>query len=544
MRRSVAAVLASLSGIVGASLGVAIAPPTAVDVGPLSGTVQLRPSLQGVTEFQLPPFGTVTFDTHHAPIKAILKLDGVDIAGAERLIASQEEYEQLESTAVDTLAGAAMRNALVQVSFATIGGALGALIVLRGRRETIIGAGSALVLAVGSTGLLAVTFDADGLSQPQFDGVLTEAANLMNIGQGGITDYANYREQVADMVSQASGMYIAGTTLPSAFDRDDVITVLHVSDIHANPQAFDVMQSLDEQFGVDLIIDTGDAVSWATPIENSVLDGLDQVSDVPYVFVAGNHDSAATVEAIGAHPNVTVLSNEVVQLEGLTIAGIGDPRFVGDDTSDGVGFAAGKDAVEGAGYQLGETIEDWDSEHPEDPVDIALLHDPTRPAGLLGRAPLVLSGHMHTPNVEIDREGSGTDWITSGSTGGALTSGGVEPVASGGRPLDLSARLLHIDRATGKVLAMDEITMGGLGLMSISVERVQLPEESPELQVPDGAESPEEPIPSEQVVTPGEIPADEQRITPEESSDAGGAQDTDGDAGAVPHSTFAPDPGV
>lgn len=528
MRRSVKAVLAAVAGIVGAGLGAALTPASTVEVGPLEGTVHLRPALESGTEFQLPPFGTVSFDTHRAPVKAVLQLKGVDIAGAERLLASQEEYEQMKATAGDALVGAAVRNALVQITFTGVGGGLAALVALRGRTETVIGAGSALVLAVGSTGLMGATFDARALTQPQFEGVLTEAANLMNIGQGGITDYANYREQVADMVSQASGMYIAGTTLPSALDDANVITVLHVSDIHANPQAYDVMRSLDEQFGVDLIIDTGDEVSWATPIENSVTDGLDQIPDVPYVFISGNHDSQRTTEMMASHEQVRVLSNEVITVEGLTIAGIGDPRFVGDDTSDGVGFAAGKDAVEAAGFQLGDTVEQWNAAHPDQQVDMALIHDPTRPAGLLGRTPLVLSGHMHTPKVERDRDGSGTDWITSGSTGGALTSGGVEPVAEGGKPLDLNARLLHVDRTSGRLLAMDEITMGGLGLMSISVERAQMPEEAPELEVPEGAETPDKPIPAEQSATPGRIPEDSERVQPSGASDQGGASDAGG----------------
>ena len=154
------------------------------------------------------------------------------------------------------------------------------------------------------------------------------------------------------------------------------------------------------------------------------------------------------------------------------------------------------------------------AEAPEDPVDVALIHDPTQPDGLLGRAPLVLSGHMHTSDVELDRDGSGTDWLTVGSTGGALASGGVAPVLQGEDPLDLTARMLYFDRESGRLVAYDDITMGGLGLVSVSIHRSQMPVEQPELEVPEGAETPEGTVPPEQEVTPGEGLPDEERVTP------------------------------
>src|SRR5690625_5002135 len=142
-----------------------------------------------------------------------------------------------------------------------------------------------------------------------------------------------------------------------------------------------------------------------------------------------------------------------------------------DVCSSDLGWQAGKDAVSASGFQLGDTITAYDEEHPEDPVDIALIHDPTQPDGLLGRTSLVLSGHMHTSSVELDRDGSGTDWLTVGSTGGALASGGVRPVLDGEDPLELTARMLYFDAETQRLVAYHDIVMGGLGLVSVSIER-------------------------------------------------------------------------
>src|SRR5699024_9678905 len=155
---------------------------------------------------------------------------------------------------------------------------------------------------------------------------------------------------------------------------------------------------------------------------------------------------------IDAQTNAMVLDNEVAEVAGLRIAGIGDPRLAADDDSDAGGWRAGDKAVRDAISQLGDTVEAYDAAHPEEPVDIALSHDPTQPEGLLGRTPLVLSGHMHTSKVELDREGSGTDWFTVGSTGGALASGGVQPVLQGDDPLDLTARMLYFDQDTRRLV--------------------------------------------------------------------------------------------
>src|SRR5699024_1371768 len=178
------------------------------------------------------------------------------------------------------------------------------------------------------------------------------------------------------------------------------------------------------------------------------------------------------------------------------------------------GWREGDKAVADSVFQLGDTVEAYDAAHPEEPVDVALVHDPTQPEGLLGRAPLVLSGHMHTSNVELDRDGSGTDWFTVGSTGGALASGGVRPVLQGEDPLDLTARMLYFDQDTRRLVAYDDIVMGGLGLVSVSIQRTRVPEQAPARGVPEGAEPREGTIPPEQEVEPGEGLPDEDRVTP------------------------------
>nr|WP_245349613.1 metallophosphoesterase [Brachybacterium fresconis] len=499
--------------LLGAIVGILLVPATRVDVGPLTASVHLRPSLSSQTVLLLPPVGEVAFDTHAAPVRIEARVQGVDIDKAEALFYSDTGFTELTQTAPEALTAAAAKNAVLNALFAAAGAGLAVGLTFRRARRALIAGGTTVAVVGVSVVVTSVTFRPDALYQPKFDGLLSQAAYVADIGQATVADYQSYRDTLAQFVGQVSALYIAADSLPVGLSEENLVTVLHVSDIHDNPQAYDVIEQLHTQFAIDLVIDTGDIVSWGTPLEAEQLSVIGEL-DVPYVYISGNHDGATAAATIEAQPNALVLDNEVVEVDGLTIAGIGDPRFAADDDSDTTGWQAGKEAVEASGFQLGDTITAYDDEHPDAPVDLALIHDPTQPAGLEGRVPLVLSGHMHTSKVELDRDGSGTDWLTVGSTGGALASGGVAPVLQGDSPLDLTARMLYFDRTSGQLVAYDDIVMGGLGLVSVSIQRTQMEPEQEPLEVPEDAETPEAPIPSEQEVEPGEGLPDEDRVTP------------------------------
>ncbi|ASK66679.1 phosphohydrolase [Brachybacterium avium] len=499
--------------MLGAIVGLLLVPATTVEVGPLTASVHLRPSLSSETVLLLPPVGQVAFDTHTAPVRIEARVKSVDVEKAEALFYADSGFAELQQTAPETLAAAAAKNAALNALFAAAGAGLAVGVTYRRVRRALIAGGSAVVVVGASLAATSVTFSPASLSQPKFEGLLSQAAYIADLGHGTVIDYQSYRDTLAEFVGQVSALYIAADSLPVGLDQENVITVLHVSDIHDNPQAYDVIEQLHTQFAIDAVVDTGDIVSWGTPLETELLRRIGTL-DVPYVYVSGNHDGASAAAMIEAQPNATVVDNEVVEVAGLRIAGIGDPRFAADDDSDAGGWREGDEAVNASVFQLGDTIEAYDAAHPEDPVDFAMIHDPTQPEGLLGRTPLVLSGHMHTSKVELDREGSGTDWFTVGSTGGALASGGIAPVLSGEDPLDLTARMLYFDQDTRQLVAYDDIVMGGLGLVSVSIQRTQMPEETAELEIPADAETPENTIPPEQEVEPGEGLPDEDRVTP------------------------------
>ena len=103
------------------------------------------------------------------------------------------------------------------------------------------------------------------------------------------------------------------------------------------------------------------------------------------------------------------------------------------------------------------------------------MHEPYAVPPLLGTVPLVLAGHFHARDVRLDA--SGTRVMIEGSTGGAgISSDSIHRITAG-EPVPLDATLLYVARRgerAGQVVAYDEITVGGFGLASVTLDRTVL----------------------------------------------------------------------
>jgi predicted phosphodiesterase len=234
--------------------------------------------------------------------------------------------------------------------------------------------------------------------------------------------------------------------------------VLWVSDVHLNPQAFSVMAQLVEQFDVAAIVDTGDLTDLGSPPENRLISAIGTFG-VPYLYVRGNHDSRAVTQAyVARQKNVRVLDGgKAVEVAGIRFAGIGDPLFTPNKQVK-IESEANDVKLRAAGERLLEVIDADPS-----PVDVALVHEPTMAEPLFGKVPLVLDGHVHKRGSRI---GEGTLELTQGSSGGA----GLRTLDRSKEALPLQMSVLHFDEQ-GALLAVDDVTVGGLGERSVTVER-------------------------------------------------------------------------
>jgi predicted MPP superfamily phosphohydrolase len=516
--------------IAGGFLGASIAPSTRAEVGPLTAQIRVVPSLHSGVRLLLPPVGEVDFDTHSAPFAVEGRISQVDLDGARQLIDSPAAVEYLGDSAPGVLRGAAIRAALTTVGFAGVGALLLSLVVYRRswRRHGEVAATVAGMLVL-TAGMGAATADPAKLEQPKFTGLLSQAPYIAGSVPNVLERLENYRSGLADIVRSVTALYATTGSLPtlSTSDNADVVTVLHISDIHLNPIAFDLVERLVTQFKVNVVVDTGDITTWGSDVESSTLRRIGKL-DVPYVFVRGNHDSVRTQAAVAAEKNAIVLDDKVVTVAGLTIAGIGDPVFTPDEaaleattaatlpaataraaptsasgtanvqasgelsTNGGQAGSQASGQVGGQATQAGttpavsnsnnpqyvshaalaKTIASWDAQHPDQPVEIAAMHEPYYLQPLLGQVPTILAGHTHKRQTTLDH--AGTRIMIEGSTGGAgLTARGLDQLAAGS-PLPLAASLIYVARRgpqAGQVVATDAITVGGYGLTSVNLQR-------------------------------------------------------------------------
>ncbi|HUP86112.1 MAG TPA: metallophosphoesterase [Acidimicrobiales bacterium] len=438
----------------GAIVALALAGSTAAKVGPFDTTMSVRPSFTGETTVRLAPLGRITLDTHDAPFGIELRVDELRLAEAKRFARDPTLIEKVgdELTAdVRRAAGIlAIRCLVAAVAGGVVGGALA-----RPRWRTLFAGGSVgLALAVTAGAAGALTFDGDALAEPHYSGLLTVAPTAVGDVRTIVERFDRYRTQLVELVANVAALYDAAQGLPSIDPGEDTIRVLHVSDVHLNPQAFDLMHELVRQFDAEAILDTGDITDWGSEPEAQLLSSIPGLG-VPYVWVRGNHDSIQTQRAVAAQPNAIVLDGDGTDVAGLRVWGIGDPRYT-PDKDQPVGPDVEKDAAEAFAPEVDRRLEDG--------PDVVLIHDARAAADLGGDVPLVLAGHTHRPRE--GRIGKLTRLLVEGSTGGAGLRG-----LQGDDPVPLSCSLLHFDRESKALVAYDRVAVRGLGQTGVTIER-------------------------------------------------------------------------
>ncbi|MDY0340216.1 MAG: metallophosphoesterase [Coriobacteriia bacterium] len=409
------------------------------DIGPVSVSVELTPTLDGGTTLAFPPFGTVSADTHSGPVTVRIRLEEVDV-GALEVLAAEGIPDRAD---LDGWIGTAIRAVVAAGSWGALTGliaaALVAYAVTRSRALTAWVAAAMLLLCGGSIGLGVATFDATAFEQPTFNGALSYAPGAIELVQDRIADIGGLQRDVRSLASDLANYYGVDQSFTGVDALPEAYRVLHVSDLHLDPVGMQLTLDLASAYDVELIIDTGDISHFGTEQEAAL--AVAQMSERPYVFIPGNHDAPDLVARI-AESGVTVLDGETTTTaRGLTILGVADPA----STASGVEPDSAK-ALE------------WGREVAQRYVrgyfDIVAVHDPASGRPFVGRAAVVLSGHTHTPSYSVE---GGTVLLGSGTTGGVhFTELEADPHIPHG------ASILYFSRAEpGRLLAIDQIEVYG-----------------------------------------------------------------------------------
>ena len=447
--------------LAGAAIGVALAGQTSASVGPFDATLSVRGSWTGETTVLLAPLGEIHFDTHDAPVGLVLRVDQLRLDEAQRFAANPALLELVGGNLANDVRDAVEALALRALLAAVAGGVAGALAARTRWRGVAAGAGLGALAVAGVGGTAVATYEPKAIEEPHYTGLLTIAPTAVGSVQTIVENFDRYRIQLAELVGNVAVLYQAGERLPDLEVGAETIRVLHVSDVHLNPQAFDLMRQLVDQFGVTAILDTGDLTDWGSEPEDQLV-GQIATLGVPYVWVRGNHDSMSTQAAVAAQLNAVVLDGDRAEVAGLRIWGIGDPRYT-PDKDQPTGGAVEQEAALAFAPEVARRLGASTSGVTAS-IDVVLVHDQRAARDLAGRVELVLAGHTH--RAREGRLGPSTRLLVEGSTGG----GGLRGL-QGEEPTPLAASVLYFDAATGDLVAYDRVAVRGLGGAGVTIER-------------------------------------------------------------------------
>jgi predicted phosphodiesterase len=476
VRRLPAALALIAVTLVGGWLGLVVLGSISEPVGPMNTRMSLHPSWTGDTKVNVSPLGALELDSHDGPLALQVDVSALDPERAQALVKHPERISGLQDEVARDVQHSTFQLAAQSAAAVLVGATSLGLAVYRRPRRAMAAGGLAFVVLLACGGTAYATWNPKSVLEPRYSGLLSSAPSVVGNARSIVSDFDVYQQELARLVTNMTKLYDAASTLPAYNPDPTTLRVLHVSDIHLNPAAWQIIESIVTEYKIDVIIDTGDLMDHGTTAENGFTSAIPDLG-APYVFVRGNHDSLSSQQSVASRKGAHVVDNgESIQVKGLRIAGIGDPQF----TPDRSVAAEGDPAERAAGQELAAAIRRQNT--TGDQVDIAIAHNPVAAAEADGTAPLILSGHLHHRDISVLKQGS--RMMIEGSTGG----GGLRAVENS-TPQKIMASVLYLDRDTKKLQAWDEITLGGLGLTTAEVSR-HLPEDVKPGRSPTPATSP------------------------------------------------------
>ena len=416
--------------LVGTTLGWRVWGGAQEEIGPFR--VGLKPRLQlGRTTLELPPIGAVSAQTHQGPLSVNATLQQVDLQQLRELAASGR-LDDLTKTGASEWQRLRRELAIGMVTSGAVATLLLALALFRARWRLVLAATliSASVIAAGGW-RAATSYDLTRFEHPSYSGSLAEASKLIGALRTVPQRIDAVSAELEQLIEGVSSVYLA--TEPRAACEDTrLICLLHISDIHSSPLGMKYAKEIAQSWQVDLVLDTGDLTSYGLPVENLIIQGVEDF-DVPYVYVQGNHDSDALATKLAAAEGVTVLDGVASEIAGLTIYGKSHPVFTEDNSEDIDPGELAAGATEAAAL-IAQDLQELTTQ-----PDIVAVHDihmlESVAADLL--PPLILAGHTH----ETAQELLGDSLVLTVGT----TSGSGLNLFSDSRHETLSAQILYFD---------------------------------------------------------------------------------------------------
>src|SRR5688572_7290056 len=238
--------------LLGCWVGLLVGASVDVSVGPVQTRMSVAPSVAGDSVVSVPPLGRLSVDSHDGPLRLDALVTRINTADARQIFNDPASVHGLpERVATDVRAGVidlALKAALASVAGALL---LGALVFRRRLRRALVAGAVAAGLVLASGGAAAATFNPEAINEPTYDGLLAIAPTVVGDARSIVADFQKYEQQLAKIVTNVSRLYDVTSSLPSYTADPSTIRLLHVSDLHLNPAAWEVIRSVAEQFDID-----------------------------------------------------------------------------------------------------------------------------------------------------------------------------------------------------------------------------------------------------------------------------------------------------
>ncbi|WP_353892019.1 metallophosphoesterase [Proteinivorax hydrogeniformans] len=401
---------------------------------------------RGYTEVNIPPIGTVRAQTHIPPLKLAVNLTNINLDVMEE-ITDPEKTEEIMALVIATITERFRVFIVRLLVLATLGGCLAVGVFYKKPKHVLLGGVIGLVLMGILIGVTFSTYDDKAFENPEFEGILYAAPWMFGLLEESFEKLEDFSQQLEMLTVNLYTLFESIQYLDPLGTVDGDVKILHVSDIHNHPVAYDFIGQVIRSFNVDMVVDTGDITDYGTSLEAELISKLDNI-DIPYVISPGNHDSPAVIERLQQMEDVIVLVDDVVDVNGVVIAGVADP------SSESTAMAVEPDEV----YiqqvdKLRQTIE----QSGKEPL-IINTHHPLISQELQGEYPLLFQGHTH--RLEVNAGDNDSIIINPGSTGAS----GIRGLLSKNE-VPYSLVLIHLKQdgeANYKVAAIDSIDVFNL----------------------------------------------------------------------------------
>lgn len=383
----------------------------------LSFTLKTCFSLSGGTIINVPPVGKLFLKTHHAPWQFIFTLDAIDFTKLEKQFNSLPVKEEW----LTTLQQETLRTILKLFLLVAITGLFGGFITLRIMRIEpftkhfsygMLGSLMMILVLIVTT---VITYDSNAAQSPQYQGVLASAPWAMNLVTMGLDNIEIIGDNLKKISRDLPRLFKQAAQIKNIGDLQFDLSVLHVSDIHNNPAAFEFIAELVNNFKIEFIIDTGDLTDYGTPLEAEIIKEISKIK-IPYIFIPGNHDSPLIIDKLKKVPSVKVLEQGSIKVSGLQLTGLADPASLSYNSD----LAPDEEYLKAA-----DTLYQTVGELVKFPNMIA-VHNLKLAKKLIGQVPLILHGHDHQYRLTAESKHVINDAGTTGAAGlRGLTEEGV-----------------------------------------------------------------------------------------------------------------------